>query len=200
MLQKSENSVKIYSDAFYVIIKFREDETMQNPPIEIERKYIVRKPNESEISLADGYSRSEILQIYLNSPPGVTHRIRMRKFDNGTSYTETVKRRIDRISAYEDEHEISEEEFKLLRKNKKQRTRPVNKVRHTFSYLGKTFELDVYPHWRRTCIMEVELSDRSEPVALPPFIRVIKEVTGDKCYSNASMSREFPKESDEGNA
>lgn len=167
---------------------------MESIPIEIERKFIVKKPDPEKMKKEENYTSSEILQIYLSSAPGVTHRIRMRDFGERVSYTETVKRRIDRISSYEDEREISKEEFEMLRTRQRQGTNPVHKVRHTFVYHGKTFELDVYPKWRRTCIMEIELRDRSERVDMPPFIEIVKEVTGDKFYSNANMSASFPKE------
>lgn len=167
---------------------------MSTIPIEIERKYIIKKPSPEKLSLIDGYSKSEILQIYLASAPGITHRVRMRKCADKVTYTETVKRRIDRISAYEDEHEITEDRFRELEKHQRQGTRAVHKNRYTFCYHGKIFEIDEYPRWRKTCIMEVELDSREEAIDLPPYIEVIKEVTGNKSYSNASMSHTFPKE------
>jgi CYTH domain-containing protein len=167
---------------------------MSTIPIEIERKYIIKKPCHEKLSALEGYSKSEILQIYLASAPGITHRIRMRRCDESVTYTETVKRRIDRISAYEDEHEISEGRFHELEKLQRQGTRAVHKNRYTFCYSGKTFEIDEYPRWRKTCLMEIELDSRDEEIHLPPYIEVIKEVTGNKSYSNASMSRAFPRE------
>ena len=168
-------------------------------PIEIERKYIIKKPTENKLSELSGYTKSEILQIYLDSEVGITHRIRMRKRDGRAIYTETVKQRIDRISAYEDEHEITEEKFNELRKLQRRGTKAVHKVRYTFAYHGKTFEVDEYPKWRKTCIMEIELNSRDEKIDFPPYIEVIKEVTGNKSYSNASMSHSFPKECDNQN-
>ena len=42
--------------------------------------------------------------------------------------------------------------------------------------------------------METELPSRDTEVGMPSFIRIIADVTGDKRYSNAAMSRSFPKE------
>ena len=39
-----------------------------------------------------------------------------------------------------------------------------------------------------------ELSDRETSVTHPSFIRVVREVTGIREYSNAAMSKHFPKE------
>ena len=162
--------------------------------LEIERKYIIEMPDVAILLKEEKYSSSEILQIYLPSEQGMTHRIRRRIFQDRTQYTETVKLRVDKMSSEEREGELSAEQFTHLSINIKEGTRPLNKTRHTFLYLGQLFEIDIYPEWHHTAIMETELSSRETQVKMPEFIRIIKEVTGDKAYSNASMSREFPKE------
>lgn len=162
--------------------------------IEIERKYIIELPDIELIKGSESFSESRILQIYINSEPFVTHRIRRREFSDRVVYTETKKRRIDKMSAEEEEREITENEFNLLRGNIKQGTKPLNKTRYTFYYQGQLFEIDLYPAWKRSCILETELSSRDESVEFPGFIRVAREVTGNPAYSNAAMARAFPKE------
>ncbi len=163
-------------------------------PVEIERKYVIRMPDLSILSTQEAYTVSEIRQTYLESEPHVTHRVRKRVYDEGEVYTETKKVRIDKISSYEDEREINEGEYEGLLLHVKAGTRTLTKTRHTFVFLGQTFEVDIYPEWRESCILETELTSRDTEVEMPPFISVIKEVSGDKGYTNASMSREFPKE------
>ena len=164
--------------------------------LEIERKYIIEMPSIERMMVERGYTSSEIVQIYLASPKGVTRRIRSRKYESGTRYFETSKIRIDKISSHEYEREIDETEFDTLAKERVEDIRPIVKVRHTFEYLGQTFEIDIYPEWERTAVMETELPSRDTEVAFPDFIRVIAEVTGDKRYSNAAMARAFPKETE----
>ena len=118
----------------------------------------------------------------------------MRKYADRTVYTETKKVRIGKISAFEDEREISEEEYRKCLCEKEAGTVTLKKTRHTFSYLGVTFEVDVYPEWEKSCILETELECVSQVVPFPEFLHVIQEVSGDKRYSNASMSRSFPPE------
>ena len=163
-------------------------------PIEIERKYIIRIPSEEKMHSCDGYTVSEIQQIYIESSPLVTHRVRSRKKYGKTVYTETKKIRIDKMSSYEDEREICESEFNILINKTKQGTSPIIKTRHVFDYFGKTFEVDVYPEWKNTCIMEIELKSKEEEIHFPPFVEILKEVTGNKAFSNASMARSFPSE------
>lgn len=162
--------------------------------IETERKYIIKLPDFSLLEREAEYTSSDITQIYLNSNSGVTHRVRARSYGGKTVYTETKKVRISQVSAIEDEREISAAEYENLAKNIKQGTTPVQKTRHTFVYEGQLFEIDVYPSWKCTAIMETELDDPERQVKMPPFIRIVREVTGNKNYSNASMSHSFPKE------
>lgn len=165
-----------------------------NTPVEIERKYIIERPDTEELARMEAYTSSEITQTYLDSSAGVTHRVRMRKYADRVVYTETKKVRIDKISAFEDEREICESEYLSLLERKCRDTVSLKKTRHTFSYLGVTFEVDVYPEWERTCILETELKSAAEEVVFPAFLHVIREVSGDKRYTNAAMSHSFPPE------
>ena len=162
--------------------------------IEIEKKYIILKPTSDELFGMQDYSSSEIEQIYLSSPLGITHRVRSRKFSDKTVFTETTKVKIDKMSAYENEREITEEEFNSLAEHRDEQTRPIKKCRHTFVFCGQLFEIDIYPEWKNTAILETELSDRETVVKFPDFIKIVADVTGDKRYSNASMSKSFPDE------
>ena len=162
--------------------------------IEIERKYIIAMPDVTAMQGEPEYTSSDIVQIYLNSAPHVTHRVRSRTKGGVTKYTETKKVRISGMSAYEDEREITEAEFLTLCENVAKDTTPVIKTRHTFTYRGQLFEIDIYPNWKSTAIMETELPGEDTVVEIPAFIKIIKEVTGIKAYSNASMSRAFPNE------
>lgn len=162
--------------------------------VEIERKFIIAMPDISALRTAPDHTESRITQIYLESEAGITHRVRLREYADRTVATETRKARIDRMSAVEDEREITIAEFEEKTRKIAHGTRPVCKTRHTLTHGAHTVEIDIYPEWQSTAILEVELPTRETRVELPPFIRVIREVTGDKKYSNASLSRAFPAE------
>ena len=179
------------------MIEFKYQDTEDKPmstPLEIERKYVIRMPDISLIASHGDYTVSEIKQTYLESPEHVTHRVRKRHYGDHTVYTETKKVRIDKMSVYEDEREISEGEYRALLSHRKSGTVTLKKTRHTFPYLGQIFEIDVYPEWGKSAILETELKTRDTVVTFPGFIEIIAEVTGEKKYSNASMAKEFPKE------
>lgn len=162
--------------------------------VEIERKYIIKMPCEQILAEQDEYNKSEILQIYLPSVAGETHRIRRRVYSDKTVCTETRKIRLDRMSSTEIEGEIDEQRFLALSENILECSSPITKTRHTFVYCGQLFEIDVYPAWKNTAIMETELDAREREVEIPSFLEIVREVTGDKAYSNAGMSRHFPAE------
>ena len=98
------------------------------------------------------------------------------------------------MSSIEEEGEISAIEYEGLLSLIKEGTRPILKKRHTFVYKQQVFEIDVYPEWQKSAIMETELPSREADPEIPEFIEILREVTGDKSYSNASMSRAFPAE------
>ena len=163
--------------------------------VEIEKKYLIMKPAVEDMSGCEGFSYSDIVQIYLPADGGATHRIRSREYPDGrVEYTETTKVRIDKMSAYEDESEIDKETFDSLAENILEGTRPIEKRRYVFEYCGQIFEIDEYPEYENSCIMETELSSRKDTVTMPPFIKIIADVTGDKRYSNASLAKVFPEE------
>ncbi len=167
-------------------------EEKQLPPIETERKFIIRIPRTSDMRRCERYSCSAIEQIYLPSAVGITHRIRRRLTAGKAIYTETVKTRISPMSCIEEEKEISKEEYSRLKGERDRNRRIVKKNRHTFLFGEQVFEVDIYPFRKNSCVMETELKSESERPALPPFVRVIKEVTGDHRYSNAALARSIP--------
>ena len=164
-------------------------------PLEIEKKYIILIPDLEKLSRLDGYTKSDIIQTYLTSSKGVTHRVRRRAYADRVVYTETKKIRIDAVSSFEDEREISEACFSELSRNIREGSHPVIKTRHTFVLGEQTYEIDVYPEWKDTAIMETELKSREAIADIPSFIEIVKDVTGDHRYSNSAMSHAFPEES-----
>lgn len=163
-------------------------------PIETERKFIIRMPDEAALLGLQGCKSSRIVQTYLRSDEHVTERIRKREYADKIVYTHTIKRRISPMSSLEDENEITQEEYKLLKQRKDPKKRKIKKIRYAIPWHGHIAEIDVYPFWERQAIMEIELNDESDQIELPDFVTVLREVTGDKAYSNNSLSKKIPDE------
>ena len=67
--------------------------------------------------------------------------------------------------------------------------RPIRKARYCLTWENQYFEIDVYPFWKDKAIAEIELSDEDTEIRFPKQIKVIKEVTDDDSYKNASLAR-----------
>lgn len=169
-------------------------EAKRKSGVETEKKLIIEIPRISDMAQMPCYSADKIVQTYLASPEHVTHRVRCRVHDGTATYTETKKIRISAMSALEDEHVISREEYSRLLTLADEKCRPVLKTRHSFAYCGHIVEIDIYPQWSHSCVLEVELVSEDEGFKLPQFIRVVADVTGRHEFSNAAMARYFPKE------
>ena len=157
------------------------------PHNETERKYIVKMP---EFPLPVPERVSGIRQIYLVSEPGTAERVRER---DGVYY-HTVKKRISPLTSLESEEIISKEGFLSLLERRDINKREITKDRHVFDYNGQIFELDVFPFWKNQAMMEIELDNEDVKVDFPPFLTLVKEVTGDHAYSNNKLAVTVPDE------
>lgn len=166
-------------------------------PLEIERKYLIRMPDVAALCALPGCVVSEIEQTYLPDPaPGATERIRLRRFSDRTEYTHTVKIRLSKVEAREDEETVDEGTYRSLLSRRDPALNTVIKTRYAFPLEGQVYEVDVYPFWKKTAILETELPDASLSAPIPPCLTVIREVTGEAAYTNRNLARRIPPEPD----
>ncbi len=161
---------------------------------EIEKKFLIEFPGEALLKSIPEDSRSRIVQTYLLSEEGTTLRVRKREYPDTVKYTRTEKKFISGFSSYEDEREISKEEYLDELKMADPGRSPVEKERLLLKSGGHLFEIDIYPFWSDKAIMEVELGSEDEEFSIPDEIKVIKDVTFDKRYKNAAIARAVPEE------
>lgn len=159
---------------------------------EIERKFLVAYPDISKIEGITGCRKREILQTYLQAEKGETHRVRRVLEGDKITYMETRKLRISMLRAVEEEREITEGEYRALLEGREAGSCPIEKTRYAFPFGTHVVELDLYPFWQDRAIVEVELKNEDESFSLPPFLRVLKEVTDDKRYKNVNLAKLVP--------
>jgi len=58
----------------------------------------------------------------------------------------------------------------------------------------RTLEIDVFPFWRDRAFCECELQSEDEPLPLPDWLHVYREVTDDPRYTNRALARSVPDE------
>lgn len=164
---------------------------MNNNGFEIERKFLIHRPE--DIWLEENAVGSNIIQTYLKTNvPGCSERVRKRSGANDTVYTHTEKKRISAMRREEREEEIDEKEYLVLLKAADPQRRVIYKRRYVLTYKSQSFEIDIYPFWNDRAVMEIEMENETVQVELPEDISVIKEITEDKRYTNASLAREIP--------
>ena len=66
----------------------------------------------------------------------------------------------------------------------------IEKHRQSFIWQGQYFEIDTYRHQLEgLVILETKGITENEPVNFPPFVKVIKDITGDKEFYNYNLAK-----------
>ncbi|MCF0228178.1 MAG: hypothetical protein HUJ76_00615 [Parasporobacterium sp.] len=160
-------------------------------PLEIERKYLIRKPSDREIADLDCRSITEITQVYLTeTKEGVSRRIRKRGNDReGYLYYYTEKEHISSSVRIERESIIPEEEFASLMEEADPKRHPIMKTRYCFMFEDRMYEMDIFPFSEEYAFLEIELEDPEDiPKKLPP-LDIIRDVTEEKKFTNKAIAR-----------
>lgn len=166
-------------------------QTMNNGR-EIERRWVIKHlPHD----LVDTGKFLHIFQYY--TPTGryryVTPHKNFVPQHSDEIYYRTLKTYVAPGINDEAENSVTKQDFEEVIKTAKSMIR---KYRYLFDYGGLTFEfdglvLDDKDNYPTLWIMEVELKSMDQHIDMPDSIRkvLIKEVTGDKVWSNYSLSK-----------
>ena len=164
-------------------------------PMEIERKYLISRPDLRALEQLSNCERVDIVQTYLKSgDPSEERRIRQRGSAGSYVYFMTCKRKAGGIGRVETEKRLSQEEYVALMVEADPGFRPIHKTRYCLSENGLYYEIDIYPEWKDKAVMEIELYSEDQEIVFPEGIDVIREVTGNPAYSNHELARMKPKE------
>ena len=158
---------------------------------EIERKFLIAMPDEAFLKSC---SASAITQTYLVCDGNTTERVRERAYPDHCEYTHTIKYKLNNMRRIEDERQIDEDTYTALLERADPARRPIRKVRYCFEHDGRLWELDVFPFWKNSAYLEIELTGEDEAFTLPPGLRLLREVTDDPRYTNAALSLHIPEE------
>ena len=158
-------------------------------PMETKRKYLIARPDPAVLNSRPNCRHVEITQAYLHSEiPGETIRIRQRGCDGSYVYFKTRKRSIDG-KRIEMEERLTRHEFRDLLMQADPAYRTIRKDRWCLSENGLYYNIDLYPQWDDQALLEVELYSAGDEIRFPESIRVIREVTGEKEFTNPYIAR-----------
>lgn len=158
-------------------------------PFEIERKFLIEYPDIEKLEKLPNCQRVEIIQTYLTAPEGEESRVRQRGADGNYIYVQTTKKKVTDVKRVEVERRLTKDEYLRLLMDADPDCRPIRKTRYCLTYDNQYFEIDVYPFWDSQAIVEIELNDENEEIRFPAELKVIKEVTEDDGFKNASLAR-----------
>lgn len=150
--------------------------------VEIERKFLIEHPDTDFLESQKLCKACDIAQCYISIP--APFRVRKRGLDGDYIYIRTEKRKISELVRTEIETYITEQEYEKTIKNQQ----VLYKTRYLYIYKNQYFEIDVFPFWQDKALLEIELKAENEPYELPPFIKVMKEVTEDNYYKNKQIA------------
>ena len=161
--------------------------------LEIEKKYLVQRPDTDKLVREFGAVPILIEQAYVANDSGERVRIRKRGQDGSFVYYATFKQRMGNGVAREEEERIPQKTYDFeLAHNRDMAYEIVRKIRYCFLWEHQYFELDVFRNpesARNTTLMEIELEEIDQNVILPTFIDVIEDVTTDYRYANSSIAK-----------
>ncbi len=159
-------------------------------PMEIERKYLIARPQLQTLEQIPNCECVDIVQTYLKSEdPDEELRIRQRGSNGSYVYFKTRKRKTNGIKRVEIEERLSQDEYISLLVEADPAYRMIHKKRYCLSENGLYYEIDIYPEWEDKAIMEMKLHDEDQKIVFPEEIDVIREVTNDPAYSNHELAR-----------
>ncbi len=166
--------------------------------LEIERKFLVKFPK-SWSDLAELFDClidiKRIEQLYCQPETKDEQAYRVRKTVEGltgdldTKYHFNHKKFIEKSVNKETEKEIDKKEYQKHLKNPADGKTMVYKTRFVFKYKDQIFELDVFKEkLKGLAILEIELEDKNQKIEFPPWLPIIKEVSGDKQWNNFELA------------
>lgn len=154
-------------------------------PIVEERKYIV----EVNGAFPEDSIQSEITQTYLQAEPGAEIRLRRRGWGQKQVYVHTTKKKTSDNEELVTERQINLSLYEMMLSLADPNRHTIRKQRNSFIWKGQYFEVDTYKEaLDGLVILETKGIAEGEPVKFPPFLHVIKEITGDENYYNYNLA------------
>ena len=163
--------------------------------MEIERKYLIRMPDEEKLRAMPGCEVWDIVQTYLlDGGVGQTRRLRSVCTRGETHYIYTFKQRINELTCDEREEEIGAEEYQARLRDANPELRPIEKRRYRVPHRGQLMEIDIYSFWNDRATLEIELEREDQAPELPEWLEIVRELTGERAYKNRYLAESVPME------
>ena len=172
--------------AIQSIFEFLGDEK----PVEKFNKYLVEFDNDvlEKLKKETNYTNVNIVQHYLVSNSDIERRIRKRERNGSILYYFSEAKVLSTNERIKKDRIISEREYFDYIPEVDPKLKPIDKERHSFIYNGHFFKLDVFRFDKSKGLLSFQVQDENK-VNLPPYIKVIKEVTDNTDYKNYHLAQ-----------
>lgn len=159
----------------------------QPEPMVRKRKYLISMPDMDNLAKRYAAVPIDMVQTYLcMTNPCIERRVRRQKHGGEYMYFYTEKHIRPDGTKWDTEKPITEKDYNRYLLEADPELQSVDKTKYRFVYDSCRFEIDVYPFSADKAVM-FRYSENDE-AAIPPEIRVIREVTGDPDYKNKQLA------------
>ena len=153
-------------------------------PVTEERVYVVELTGELPECI-----ESEITQTYLVCDPDCEVRLRRRSWDGEFVNVHKTKKRVSPTEVLETERQVSNALYESLLQQADPYRSTIRKTRRSFIWKGQYFEIDIFHEpVDNLILLQTKGVEQQETVNFPPFIKVIKDVTGERQYYNYNIA------------
>jgi CYTH domain-containing protein len=159
-------------------------------PLEIERKFLIAGPPDPSHPVLRNADLVNYEQIYLHVDDIEQRRIRRGISRGSTTYQIAHMRQLTTGVREVSERRIARAEYERLRDRRDPTRQIIYKDRRRFSWDGRLLELDeIFEPRSRAChLLEIQVDDLAARIALPDFLSVDREVTGEPRYANSMIA------------
>ena len=135
-------------------------------------------------------SESEITQTYLVTEPGGEVRLRRRAFRGGKVVNvHRSRKRVSDTEIIETERQVDNNLYEQMLHQADPYRANIKKKRQSFIWKGRFFQIDTFhAPIDDLVIMENKGIGEQEDIDLPPFVRVLEDVTGNSKYQNYNIA------------
>lgn len=132
------------------------------------------------------------MEVFLRSVDGCENKIRKRGQHGNFSYTHSLRIRREDNNKHELKKPITARDFNILYEQRDETRRPLNKFRKCFIYFQQLFVIDSLemPNKKTIHLLRFDTQAKDDKdLMMPPFLKIIKEVSEDNNYSSFIISK-----------